>query len=67
MVLAHDAACFMDWFDMDLQPVMAPNWHYNHISDDVLPALTERGVTDEQIRTMLVGNPRRILAGGPAY
>ena len=67
MVLAHDAACYMDWFDMDLQPVMAPNWHYNHISDDVLPALRERGVGDDQIQLMLVENPRRILAGGPAY
>lgn len=67
MVLAHDAACYMDWFDMDLQPVMAPNWHYNHISDDVLPALRDRGVSDAQIETMLVANPRRILAAGPAY
>ena len=67
MVLAHDAACFIDWFDEGLQPVMAPNWHFTHISDDVLPALRERGVTDDQIDQMLVGNPRRLLAGGPAY
>ena len=67
MVLAHDAACFIDWFDEGLQPVMAPNWHFTHISDDVLPALRERGVTDDQIDQMLVGNPRRLLSGGPAY
>jgi predicted metal-dependent phosphotriesterase family hydrolase len=36
----------------------APNWHYNHISDDVLPAMRERGVTEDQITTMLVDNPR---------
>ena len=67
MVLAHDAACFIDWFDEGLQPVMAPNWHFTHISDDVLPALRERGVTDDQIDQMLVGNSRRLLSGGPAY
>jgi phosphotriesterase-related protein len=35
-----------------------PNWNYNHISDDVLPALLERGVTEDQVTTMLVDNPR---------
>ena len=67
MVLAHDAACYIDWFDMELQPVMAPNWHFNHISDDVLPALSAQGVSDADLDTMLVENPKRILAGGPAY
>jgi phosphotriesterase-related protein len=36
-----------------------PNWNFTHISDDVLPALRERGVTEEQITTMMVDNPRR--------
>jgi phosphotriesterase-related protein len=67
MVLAHDAACFIDWFDEGLQPVMAPNWHFNHISDDVLPALREHGVSDDQIDQMLIGTPSRLLAGGDAY
>ena len=66
MVLAHDAACFIDWFDADLIPVMAPNWHFNHISDDVLPALLAAGVTQAQVDQMLVDNPKRIFdhAGG---
>jgi phosphotriesterase-related protein len=58
MVLSHDAACYLDWVD----PTMLrswPNWHYLHISNDVLPALREQGVTDAQIETMLVHNPRR--------
>jgi phosphotriesterase-related protein len=58
MVLSHDASCYFDWIDQSLLPLM-PNWHYLHISNDVLPALRERGVTDEQIDTMLVANPRR--------
>ena len=33
-----------------------PNWNFLHISRDVLPALAARGVSDEQIDTMLVDN-----------
>jgi phosphotriesterase-related protein len=32
-------------------------------TDDVLRALCERGVTEEQITTMVVGNPRHYLGG----
>lgn len=63
IVLAHDAACYMDFFSGETSQAMlrgaAPNWHYLHISQDVLPALREQGVTEEQITTMLVENPRR--------
>ncbi|WP_068275861.1 phosphotriesterase family protein [Aldersonia kunmingensis] len=59
MVLAHDASCYIDWFNEDTVAAMAPNWNYTHISDDVLPALLDRGVTEAQIATMLVDNPRR--------
>ena len=38
---------------------MLPQWHYTDIHDDVLPYLREHGVTEEQITTMLVDNPRR--------
>jgi phosphotriesterase-related protein len=63
MVLAHDASCYIDYFPgPDAQAAkeqIAPNWHYRHISQDVLPMLRERGVSDEQIRQMLVDTPRR--------
>lgn len=62
LVLAHDAACHNDWFPPEQLPAAAPNWHYQHITDDVLPALRERGVTEEHIHTMLVENPRRYFA-----
>jgi phosphotriesterase-related protein len=58
MVLAHDASCYLDWIDPGLLPFV-PNWHYLHITNDVLPALRERGVSDQDIDTMLVANPRR--------
>ena len=67
MVLSHDAACYLDWVDQGLKPVVLPDWHYLHIENDVLPALRERGVTDEQIDQMLVGNPRRYFENVGAY
>ena len=66
MVLSHDAACFMDWVPEELLPAL-PNWHYLHIHNDVIPALKDRGVTDEQLTTMLVDNPRRIFENQGAY
>jgi phosphotriesterase-related protein len=59
MVLSHDAACFIDWFPAAAKAAALPRWHFTHIHDAVLPALRERGVTDAQIATMLVENPRR--------
>jgi phosphotriesterase-related protein len=67
MVLSHDAACFIDWLPEELVPVVMPNWHYQHIHHDVVPALKERGVTDEQLTTMLVDNPRTIFETQGAY
>lgn len=67
MVLAHDAACYMDWLPEAALPVVLPNWHYLHIHQDVLPALRRRGVTEEQITIMLVDNPRAIFTHGGAY
>jgi phosphotriesterase-related protein len=59
LVLSHDAACFIDWFEDVTARAAMPNWHYTHIHDDVLPALRVRGVTEAQIETMLVANPKR--------
>ena len=67
MVLAHDAACYMDWFTPEVQSAMAPNWHFNHISDDVLPELLARGVTQDQVDQMLTGNPKRLFDQTGAY
>jgi len=65
MVLAHDANCYIDYFGAghdEVRAAAAPNWHYTHISDDVLPALRDAGVTEAQIDQMLVDNPRRYFS-----
>jgi phosphotriesterase-related protein len=67
MVLSHDASCFIDWFDTEMKAAVMPKWKYTHISDDVLPALRARGVSEAQINQMLVENPRRIFEHGGAY
>ena len=67
MVLSHDAACHFGWADANLIPKILPNWHWNHIPDDVLPALLAAGVTDEQIEQMTVGNPRAVFERQGAY
>jgi phosphotriesterase-related protein len=41
-------------------------WHYNHISDDILPALRKAGVSEAQIAQMLVENPRAIFEASTA-
>jgi phosphotriesterase-related protein len=66
MVLSHDAACYIDWIDPNVIAVMN-QWHYLHIHDDVVPYLREHGVTDAQIDTMLVTNPRRYFENTSAY
>jgi phosphotriesterase-related protein len=62
MVLSHDASCYIDWFRPDVIGSFAPAWHFGHLFDDVLPALRKRGVTEAQIETMLVANPRRYFS-----
>lgn len=63
MVLSQDASCYFDWIQQDLLALL-PQWRYTHIHQEVLPYLLEHGVSQEQIDTMLVANPRRYFEGG---
>jgi phosphotriesterase-related protein len=67
MVLSQDAACYIDWLDEDLKDAVLPNWHYLHITTDVLPAFLDRGVTEQQVEQMLVDNPRRYFDNVAPY
>ncbi|GII25034.1 phosphotriesterase family protein [Planosporangium mesophilum] len=62
MVLSQDASCYIDWIDPNVMAFL-PQWNYLHIDKEVLPYLREHGVTDDQLTTMLVDVPRRVLAG----
>ncbi|MGO9343440.1 MAG: phosphotriesterase [Acidimicrobiales bacterium] len=67
IVLSHDAACHIDWFDEALLRRAAPDWQFLHVSNEVIPKLRELGVTDAQVDAMMVETPRRLLDNGPGY
>lgn len=63
--LSHDAACFLDFMVGD--PAFADaNPDYLLISNQVLPALRQEGVTQAQIDELMIANPRRFLGGAEA-
>jgi phosphotriesterase-related protein len=62
IVLSHDANCQGHAVPREVlgRPEWS-RWRFTHISDDVLPALRAAGVPEDDLTTMLVTNPRRIL------
>lgn len=60
IVLSHDTNCGGD-FDPE---TALEKWRYGEIPTVVVPALRERGVSEEDLDLMLIDNPRRILGGG---
>ncbi|MBW2312998.1 MAG: phosphotriesterase [Deltaproteobacteria bacterium] len=67
MVLSHDACCHIDWFPGIDMAAVAPRWNFRHISDDVVPALREAGVSEDDLTQMTVGNPQKIFEQQGAY
>lgn len=63
IVLSQDAACYNDNYPEESLAKAAPDWNYLRVINDVVPELNKRGVTGEQVRVMLVDNPRRIFEG----
>lgn len=70
MVLSQDTNCFSDWFPPGLEQQISPRWHYLHVLQDVVPALLEAGVAQDDVDLMLRGNPARFfedaLAAAPS-
>jgi phosphotriesterase-related protein len=66
IVLSHDAMCHVDWFPPALVSAWK-DWRWTHIPQDVLPEMRRAGISEEDITTMMVVNPRRILEGGEPY
>ena len=68
MHLSHDYCATIDWYpvELDLQLMESgavDDWSMTMIFDTVIPTLRDAGMTDEQLETMLVENPRRWLTG----
>ena len=74
--LSHDAICatwlgrpiFNGTMVLTAEMIEAglPNWNPTHLFRNILPKLRARGVTEEQIRTIFVDNPRRYFRGEEA-
>jgi phosphotriesterase-related protein len=64
LMLSHDYIA--NWlgrpvvFPDALQSLMV-NWHPSHVLKNVVPALKMLGVTEAQVKTILVDNPRRLF------
>jgi len=67
VMVSQDKASFMDWFHNEELAVATPNWKYTYIKSGLIPALQERGVTDEHLEQILVRNPRDFFAQQGTY
>ncbi len=66
IMLSHDYVnCWLGRMTKEWQAFIdkCPNWHYAHISRNILPALSKAGVSEGTIRTMTVDNPRSYFGG----
>jgi len=66
ILISHDY--IISWLGRPLKipeqalPLIA-QWYPTHLFEHVIPALKQRGVTDEQIHTIIHDNPKRLFAG----
>lgn len=54
ILMSHDVC-------LKMQLTAYGGWGYAHILNHIVPMMKKEGVTDEQIHTLLVENPRRVL------
>jgi phosphotriesterase-related protein len=67
MMVSQDACCTIDWFEPEEVAQLAPKWTMTYVTDEILPALREAGIAEEQIQTMTVTNPRRYFERQGGY
>src|ERR1700757_871623 len=66
VVISQDyPVCLLGRFGVNLEQI-APNWGITHIFKSIIPRLKEMGLTDEDVETILVSNPRRLFANAAA-
>ncbi len=72
VLISHDSiVCWLgrprpyaESFDAMLE--MLPDWRSTHIFRKIVPAFRERGMSDRDIDTILIDNPRRLFSAGLA-
>ncbi len=64
ITLSHDCFCWSDGLPSEAaRAKLIPEHSYLYVAHKVIPALLESGITQDQIDTMLVDNPRRHFEG----
>ncbi len=61
LMLSQDASCWSGWRTPAQRLKQHPHWDMARLGNHILPALREAGVTDADIDTMTIHNPRRFL------
>jgi phosphotriesterase-related protein len=68
MFLSQDFVVALDWFPEEtVEQLMnagaVKDWSMTLLFEQIIPTLREGGMTDDQLDTMMVQNPKRWLAG----
>jgi phosphotriesterase-related protein len=68
MFISQDYCASIDWFPLETEKQMmaagmVKDWSMTLVFEQIFPTLREAGMTDEQLETILVDNPKRWLAG----
>jgi len=66
IVVSHDVTCYGDWIDKEMGSNLT-QWVQTHVTDEVLPAMLEQGISKEQVEQMMTGNPRRLFEAQGSY
>lgn len=63
LMFSHDVV--LNWLggEVVLPQEIVGNWYPTHIFKNVIPDLQKSGVTEEQIRTIMVENPKKLFEG----
>ena len=63
LIMSHDSIMPGGWLGRNADAVIPPGLGPRHIFMNLIPALKKARVTDQEINTILVENPRRLFTG----
>jgi phosphotriesterase-related protein len=67
LLLSHDATCYSDNLEPATRLRLWPHCSHSYISQSVLPALLERGVSQADVDQMMISNPAALLVRCEPY
>jgi phosphotriesterase-related protein len=67
LLLSQDASFWNDRTPMAEVRRKRPAWHHRHVIEVIVPGLLRRGVTQREVDTMFIHNPRAVFADVSRY